>query len=561
MPVQRRRPPAIDWWRHAVIYQVYPRSFADANGDGVGDIAGIRSRLPYLANLGVDAIWISPWYLSPQRDGGYDVTDFRFIDPPFGDLADAERLIREAHALGLRVLADIVPNHVSDDHPWFRAALRTPPGSPEWALFHAVRGRGRAGEAPPNDWRSVFGGSAWDPILDPSGRPTGSWFLHLFDSSQPDLNWEHPAVRAEFEDILRFWFDRGLDGFRIDVATSLIKAPGYPDEHRALGAGAGLLEAVAGQPQWNRPEVHEVWRAWRRVADAYDPHRVFVGEVWADSPAGLAAYLRPDELHTAFNFEYMMCPWSAERLRRAIDDSMLTAGLVDAPATWVLESHDKPRVRTRFALSAAGMDVNDRTGRGQDALGERRGRAATLFMLGLPGSAYLYQGQELGLREVIELPPETRQDPAFRRTRGGDGLRDGCRVPIPWTTTGASFGFSTTGLAWLPMPPDWGDASVERQAGDPASTLSLVRSSLRIRRAEAALGAGPMGWVATGEVDVLLARRTGSAPSRDVLVAMNLGTRDAVIPGTTLLLGSDGAVRAAGGGVALPPDTAAWLRG
>jgi len=549
-----------DWWRDAVIYQVYPRSFADASGDGIGDIAGILDRLPYLVDLGVDAIWISPWYLSPQADGGYDVADFRRIDPLFGDVADAEGLIRGAHALGIRVIADIVPNHVSDQHPWFQAALRTPPGSQEWSLFHAVRGKGAGGEEPPNDWRSAFGGSAWDPIPDPSGRPTGSWYLHLFDSSQPDLNWEHPAVRAEYEDVLRFWFDRGLDGFRIDVATALIKAPGYPDEHRTPEAEAGPHAAVTGPPQWNRPEVHEIWSAWRRVADSYDPPRVFVGEVWIDSPAELAAYLRPDELHTAFNFDYMICPWSAQRLRRAIDDSMSTAGLVGAPATWVLESHDRPRVRTRFALEAAGMQANDRTGPGADALGGRRGRAATLFMLGLPGSAYLYQGQELGLREVVELEPTARQDPAFRRTDGEDGLRDGCRVPIPWTADGSSHGFSQTGETWLPMPRDWGVDSVQRQNGDPASTLELTRSALRLRRAEGALGDGPMTWALVDDPDVLVMQRRGPGPARDVLVAMNLGTHEAEIPGATLLLGSCESVRETALGVILPADTAAWLR-
>jgi alpha-glucosidase len=549
-----------DWWRTAVIYQIYPKSFADANGDGIGDIAGIRSRLPYLADLGVDAVWVSPWYRSPDRDGGYDVEDFRQIDPRFGDVAEAEALIRDAHKLGLRVIADIVPNHVSDQHPWFRAALATTPGSAEWDLFHAVAGKGADGSEPPNDWRSVFGGPAWDPILNATGTPTGFWYLHLFDATQPDLNWEHPAVRDEFEDVLRFWFDRGLDGFRIDVATSLVKAPGYPDEHRAPGADVGLsLEVLEGQPQWNRPGVHDIWRSWRRVADAFDPPRVFVGEVWADSPAGLAAYLRPDELHTVFNFDYMLCPWDAARLRTTVDASLATAGLVDAPATWVLESHDKPRVRTRFALDAAGMDINDRSGPGNDALGALRGRAATLFMLGLPGSAYLYQGQELGLREVWELPAEVRQDPAFARTNGADGLRDGCRVPIPWTDERPGCGFGVTGESWLPMPLDWGAASVARQDRNPLGALALVRRALRLRRAEAALRVGVMTWVAHEDPDVLVLRRSGGAEG-DIVVAMNCGASPAHVAGGELLAASTPGVHAVGGGVLLPPDTAVWLR-
>ena len=551
-----------DWWRAAVIYQVYPRSFADASGDGIGDIAGIRSRLPYLAGLGVDAIWVSPWYLSPQEDGGYDVADFRQIDPLFGDLAEAEALIRDAHDRGLRVIADIVPNHVSREHPWFRAALRTPPGSPEWSLFHAVRGRGAGGEVPPNDWPSVFGGSAWDPILDQAGRPTGSWYLHLFDSSQPDLNWEHRAVRAEFEGILRFWFDRGLDGFRIDVASALVKAPGYPDDGVPARAERGLETGTRrDQPQWHQGGVHEIWRSWRRIAEAYDPPRMFVGEVAATDPALLAEYLRPDELQTAFNFRYLMAPWSAGRLREVVDDSLAATARVGAPTTWVLECHDQPRIRTRFALEAAGLDVNNRASRGDDARGARRGRAATLFMLGLPGSAYLYQGQELGLREVVELEVSARRDPAFARTGGEDGLRDGCRVPSPWTTAGPSCGFSPTGRTWLPMPPDWAGSSVERQAGDPASTLVMVREALRHRRAETALGSGSLAWVGHDDPDVLVLRRPGTEPATDVLVAMNLGEREAMIPGTCLLVGSGPGVREQGAGVILPPDAAAWLRG
>ena len=551
------------WCRSAVIYQIYPKSFADADGDGIGDVAGIRSRLPYLADLGVDAIWVSPWYRSPDRDGGYDVEDFRQIDPRFGDVAEAEALLRDAHKLGLCVIADIVPNHVSDQHPWFRAALATAPGSPEWALFHAVAGKGTGGAEPPNDWRSVFGGPAWDPILDAAGRATGFWYLHLFDATQPDLNWDHPAVHAEFEDILRFWFDRGLDGFRIDVATSLVKAAGYPDEHRTPGAEAGLsLGVIEGQPQWNRPGVHEIWRSWRRVADAYDPPRVFVGEVWADSPSGLAAYLRPDELHTVFNFDYMLCPWGAARLRATVDVSLSTAGLVGAPATWVLESHDKPRVRTRFARDAAGMEITDHSGPGDDALGVLRGRAATLFMLGLPGSAYLYQGQELGLREVWELPAEARQDPAFARTNGADGLRDGCRVPIPWTDEAPGFGFSPTGESWLPMPADWGAASVARQHRAATGVLALVRRALRLRRAEPALRAGSMAWAAHDDPDVLVLRRRrgGVDGEDDVIVAMNLGAHTAQIAGGDVLAASTPAVRAKDGVVLLPPDAAVWLR-
>ncbi len=447
-----------DWWRNAVIYQVYPKSWADSDGDGFGDITGIRSRLAHLARLGVDAVWFSPWYTSPQADGGYDVADFRGIDPMFGDVADVEALVAEAHDLGIKVIVDIVPNHSSDQHVFFQEALASEPGSPAWQRYHCVRGADD-GASPPNDWRSAFGGSAWDPILDASGQPSGWWYLHLFDSAQPDFNWDHPDVRADFEATLRFWFDRGIDGFRIDVATGLVKSPGYPrsgeDQGPDLAFGEGHL------PQWDQPGVHEIWREWRRVSNAYHPPRIFVGEVWVGSDEALAAYIRPDELHTAFNFDYLKCRWDARQMRAVIDRSLHTTASVGAPTTWVLENHDVPRVRTKYAVEAAGAGMPQSNTApvprvaADDARGLARARAGLVFMLGLPGSAYLYQGQELGLEEVLDLPPAARQDPAFRRTNGAEGFRDGCRVPMPWTREGASFGFSPTGQSWLPMPAHW----------------------------------------------------------------------------------------------------------
>jgi len=295
------------WWRSAVIYQVYIRSFADGDGDGLGDIAGIRSRLPYLADLGVGAIWINPWYPSPMADAGYDVSDYRAVEPRFGTLADAEALIAEAHEHGLRVLLDIVPNHTSDQHPWFRAALAAAPGSRERDRYVFRRGRGADGELPPNDWKSAFGGSAWARVTEP-----GEWYLHLFAPEQPDVNWEHPDVRAEFEATLRFWFDRGVDGFRIDVAHSLIKEEGLPDvgdlEWRMARVevdGALVRPEWVPHPHWDRDEVHDVYRQWRAVADSYEDPRVFVAEAWVDEPERLARYVRADELHTAFNFSYL----------------------------------------------------------------------------------------------------------------------------------------------------------------------------------------------------------------------------------------------------------------
>ncbi len=553
-----------DWWHNAVIYQVYPKSWADSDGDGFGDIAGIRSRLAHLARLGVDAVWFSPWYTSPQADGGYDVADFRGIDPMFGDVADVEALVAESHDLGIKVIVDIVPNHSSDQHVFFQEALASEPGSAAWQRYHCVRGPDD-GASPPNDWRSAFGGSAWDPVLDGSGQPSGWWYLHLFDSAQPDFNWEHPDVRAEFEQTLRFWFDRGIDGFRIDVATGLVKAPDYPRS----GEGDGLLMTfgeIQDFPQWDQPGVHEVWRQWRRVSNAYHPPRIFVGEVWVGTDEALAAYIRPDELHTVFNFDYLKCRWDAGQMREVIDRSLRTSAMVGAPTTWVLENHDVPRVRTKYAVEAAGHPMPQSNTapvpdvQRDDARGLARARAGIVFMLGLPGSAYLYQGQELGLEEVVDLPAESRQDPAFRRTAGGEGFRDGCRVPMPWTRDGASFGFSPTGASWLPMPAHWGGLSVEAQTGDPHSTLELTRRILRLRRAEPALGDGDLHWISAEDDPCLVLRRPAADEDPHVLVAMNLGDSPAFVPATEVLASSGPALEPGDGGYWLPPDTAAWLR-
>lgn len=553
--------PARAWWRSAVIYQIYPKSWADADGDGFGDVAGIRSHLPYLARLGVDAIWISPWYPSPQADGGYDVADYRAIDPLFGDVAQAELLVQEAHDLGLRVIIDIVPNHTSDLHRFFVEARASEPGSAAWQRYHCVPGA-NGGADPPNDWPSVFGGSAWDPITDAAGHPSGWWYLHLFDARQPDLNWEHPEVHEELRATLRFWFDLGVDGFRIDVATGLVKAPGYPP--------IGPPTTTGGQqPQWDQPGVHDIWREWRRIANGYTPPRALIGEVWVDTPEAHAAYLRPDELHTAFNFHYLKCPWDGPELRRIVDRSLHEAALVDAPTTWVLENHDVPRAPTRFGQEAAGAVL----GRGAESnlaappdvvadlsTGMDRARAALLFMLGLPGSAYVYQGQELGLPEVLDLPAQARQDPAFARTGGAEGYRDGCRVPVPWTRTGDSFGFSPTGRSWLPQPRDWGALSVEAQAADPHSMLELTRRALRLRRAEPALGDGDLMWVSPADADCLVVRRPAGDTEPHTLVAMNLGAADALVRADEVLLSSGPELEAVQGGYLLPPDAAAWLR-
>ncbi|OQR61541.1 alpha-glucosidase [Streptomyces maremycinicus] len=526
--------PSDDWWRGAAIYQVYPRSFADGDGDGTGDLAGVRARLPYLAELGVDAIWFTPWYLSPLADGGYDVADYRTIDPAFGTLDEAEKLIGEARALGIRTIVDIVPNHVSDQHPWFRAALAAGPGSPERKLFHFRPGRGEHGELPPNDWPSQFAGRTWTRVDD------GEWYLHLFTPQQPDLNWSHPAVREEHEDVLRFWFERGVAGVRIDSAALPAKDPDLAD----------FVEGRDPHPYIDRDELHEIYRSWRSVADAYDG--VFVGEVWLPDAERFARYLRPDELHTAFNFNFLACPWDADRLRAAIDDTLAEHAPVGAPATWVLCNHDVTRTVTRYGRADTGFDFATKAyGTPTDlALGTRRARAAALLTLALPGSVYLYQGEELGLPEA-EIPRERIQDPMHFRSGGADPGRDGCRVPLPWTADAPHAGFGSRAEPWLPQPAGWAAYAADLQAADPGSMLVLYRTALRLRRAEAGLGDGPLEWL-PAPAGVLAFRR---APG--LVCVVNLAAAPAALPEHGRVLLASGPLDAAG---RLPTDTAVWLR-
>jgi alpha-glucosidase len=440
--------PENDWWRTAVIYEIYVRSFADGNGDGEGDLIGLRERLPHLRELGVDAIWLTPFFRSPMVDGGYDVADYRDVDPMFGTLADFDAMLAAAHALDIRVIVDIVPNHSSSAHPWFQAAMA---GSEvERARYHVFPPT----PEPPNDWESIFGGRAWSQL------PDGSWYLHLFDPAQPDLNWDNADVRAEFESVLRFWLDRGVDGFRIDVAHGMVKAPGLPSVGHS--AQIGLL-GKGELPYFDQDGVHEVYRAWRKILDSYPGERMAVAEAWASTPERLARYVAPDELHQAFNFDFLDAPWSAAGLRSIIDQCVAAADIVDAPTTWVLSNHDKQRHRTRLGS----LD---------------KARAAALLMLALPGSAYLYQGEELGLAEVLDLPGEARQDPQWFRSGGAEVGRDGCRVPLPWSASAPGYGFSSTGASWLPQPRDWSPLAVDAQRGDPDSTLTLYQAALRLRR-------------------------------------------------------------------------------
>jgi alpha-glucosidase len=540
--------PAESWWQTAVVYQVYIRSFADGNGDGVGDVAGLRDRLPYLARLGVDAIWINPWYPSPMADAGYDVSDYRDVEPIYGTLAEADWVIAEAQEAGIRVLLDIVPNHSSDRHVWFVAALAGDPKARQ--RYHFRPGRGSDGELPPNDWQSVFGGPAWTRVAD------GEWYLHLFAPGQPDFNWENPEVRAEFEDVLAFWFDKGVDGFRIDVAHGLVKADGLPDGGTDGDAAPTLVQDSASHPAWDQDGVHDVYRGWREVANRYAPERIFIAEAWVPGNERLARYLRPDELHTAFQFDFLRAPWRADVLRTVVDDAITVAATVGAPPTWVLSNHDVTRTVTRYSRSQPGHLIETDWERARwaeepadYALGLRRARAAALMQLALPGTAYVYQGEELGLEEVEDLPDELRQDPIWEQSGHTDVGRDGCRVPLPWAGDAAPFGFSPNAdvQTWLPQPQHWASRTVEAQDRDPDSTLNLYREALSARSA-VWLGSGDLEWIAhTPEV---AAFRRGSSQcwvnTGEVPVDLPPDARVvlASVPGTASQL---------------PPDAAAWL--
>jgi len=555
--------PGSEWWRTAVIYQIYPRSFADASGDGVGDFAGITSRLPALAELDIDAVWFSPFYTSPQKDGGYDVADYCDIDPLFGTLEDFDRMLATAHELGLRVIVDLVPNHSSDQHEWFQEALAAGPGSEERARYMFREGLGENGELPPNNWQSVFGGPAWTRVVEADGNP-GQWYLHLFDSSQPDFDWQNRWVRDQFIDVLRFWLDRGVDGFRVDVAHGLIKAEGLPDytppaEGGSMGGASTPLEPeISDEPEddppyWAQEGVHEIYREWRTVLDSYPGDRILAAEAWVDPLPRVAKWVRPDEMHQAFNFAYLGTSWNAAELRTVIDNSLAAFTGVGAPSTWVLSNHDVVRHASRLALTADNLQGHGvgplSKGKPNALIGLRRARAATSMMLALPGSAYIYQGEELGLPEAIELPDEARQDPTWFRTNGERYGRDGCRVPIPWEAEAAAFGFSDTGKSWLPQPSDWSAYARDAQRGVAGSTLELYRQALALRT-EHQLGLGTLQWL-DGYGDDVVAYRNG-----DVLVVANAGATPVDLPeGSEVLLASDALTSSV-----LAPDTTVWLK-
>ncbi|GAA3637886.1 glycoside hydrolase family 13 protein [Microbacterium awajiense] len=521
-----------EWWRTAVVYQIYVRSFSDSDGDGIGDLEGVRARLDHLAALGVDALWFTPWYPSPLLDGGYDISDHRAIDPRLGTLGDAEALIAEASERGIRTIIDVVPNHVSEQHPWFQEALASPPGSAARQRFWFRKGRGPGGELPPTEWVSQFGGETWTRV------PDGEWYLHLFDASQPDLNWGHPDVWADFDQTLRFWFDRGVAGVRVDSAVLPMKDPALPEvgDH-----------TPGSHPFEDREENHELYRHWRRIADEYEG-RMLVGEVWLPTPERSVRYLRADEMHTAFNFDLMTQPWDASAMRASIDATRAAHDIVGAPATWVLSNHDVTRPVTRYGREESGFSfTTKRFGVPSDPVrGRRRARAAALLVAALPGSLYVYQGDELGLEEV-DLPREAITDPMHFRTGGVDPGREGCRVPLPWSGDRPPYGFGPGRETWLPQPDGWADRTVEAQRADPGSMLSLYVAALRIRRREL-VATDEFRWLSTGDRSVLAFSRGR------ITCLVNLGDEPAPLPPGSVVLAS-GSVEDGD----LHPDDAVWL--
>jgi len=547
---------ATPWWRDAVVYQVYVRSFRDANGDGIGDLAGIRAELRSLAALGVDAIWLNPCYTSPQRDHGYDIADYFAIDPAYGDLAELEALVSDAHSLGIRVVMDLVANHCSVEHAWFQEALRSEPGSPERERFLFRDGRGASGELPPNNWPSVFGGPAWTRVTEPDGRP-GQWYFHAFDPGQPDFNWRNREVVDYFEQVLKFWFDRGVDGFRIDVAHGHVKHADLPDWPGAEDDTGGYNAAM-----WDQPEVHDIYRSWRALGEEYPEGKYLVGEVWVPTLDRLAAYCRPDELHQVFHFDLLVQPWAADRLRVAIDGGLAQAAATGSTTAWTLSNHDVHRTATRYGqqqdldtpLTSDLIAAARRRGPVDDALGQARARAAAALMLALPGTAYLYQGEELGLPDVFDLPDEARQDPIWLRSGGRELGRDGCRVPLPWRADAETFGFGPagTGVPWLPQPEWFRRYARDAQLADPHSTHNVYARLLQHRRR--LFGDDPAVRWLTGECPDVLAFTRGTGAC-----VVNVGDHPCDLPATWALGPRVVETGVISDGHVLPGNCAAWF--
>ncbi|MGN5733470.1 glycoside hydrolase family 13 protein [Arthrobacter psychrochitiniphilus] len=561
--------PDANWWRQAAVYQIYPRSFADANGDGMGDLPGVTARMGYLSALGIDAIWLSPFYPSALADGGYDVDDYRNVDPRLGSLDDFDAMVSAAHAANIKVIVDVVPNHSSNHHEWFKAALAAAPGSPERARYQFFDGLGENGELPPSDWPSHFGGPAWTRVVEaagPNAGQLGQWYLHLFATEQPDFNWDHPEVREDFHTTLRFWADRGVDGFRVDVAHGLAKDMSLPLRSKPE---LEILVSDGSDPLFDRDAVHEIFEGWRTVLNEYTPPKAAVAEAWVPFTERRLKYARPTELGQAFNFDLLQAHFDGVEFRAIAQKCLVEAAASGASSTWVFSNHDVIRHASRYALpdesTLADLEswlmADGVTPVTDQARGLRRARAATLFMLGLPGSAYLYQGEELGLFEVADLPHDSLQDPTWFRTGHQVKGRDGCRVPLPWTPTGENFGFG--GTPWLPQPAGFGALAASVQDGVPGSTLEMYRAALKLRRelqCEEILE-----WLSAPESEVVHYRRPNGWE-----VLTNFASVPAVLPpGVELarvaissgesVVADEGATGAGISAGTIPAETTLWL--
>ncbi len=552
-----------NWWRQAVIYQIYPRSFKDSNGDGIGDIKGITSKIGYLSSLNVDAVWLSPFYPSALADGGYDVDDYRDVDPKLGTLADFDEMLNKLHEAGIRVFVDIVPNHSSNRHEWFKEAIAAEPGSAARNRYIFRDGKGANGELPPTNWPSHFAPSAWSHESTQGGKHN-QWYCHLFAPEQPDFNWDNREIEDDFLKTLKFWADRGVDGFRIDVAHALKK-----DLSEPLKDQARYPDLVNRKPGDNilfdRDEVHEIYKEWRQLFNQYDPPRVAVAEAYVPADR-LALYASADELGQAFNFELLNANFNATEFKTVIDRGLTQAKALGSSSTWCLNNHDQMRPATKYGLLPTVDHIRWKNSAGatsplDENLGMRSAIAASMLIMALPGCTYIYQGEELGLHEVLGIPEDQIQDPQYLRNLKVDVGRDGCRVPLPWTSSGSSFGFGDGG-SHLPQPQWFAKNSVEVESKDPQSPLSIFRKALELRKG--LVTEEEMQWHETGDANVLHFSRPNGWHC-----ITNFGRGHFDLTGKGEILHSSGPLAEAGiylihgvetSGNDLPPATTVWLQ-
>ena len=554
-----------NWWRQAAIYQIYPRSFKDSNGDGIGDIKGITSKIGYLSSLNLDAVWLSPFFPSALADGGYDVDDYRDVDPKLGSLADFDEMLAKLHEVGIRVFVDIVPNHSSNLHEWFKEAIAAEPGSAARNRYIFRDGKGANGELPPTDWPSHFAPSAWTHESKMGGKHN-QWYCHLFAPEQPDFNWDNREIEEDFLKTLKFWADRGVDGFRIDVAHGMKKDLSEPLKNQPNFPSYKELEQNPGQNVlFDRDELHDVYKEWRQLFDQYDPPRVAVAEA-SVPPSRLVKYASPDELGQSFNFELFDANFNAGEFKLIIDRALVNAKKNGSSTTWCINNHDQMRPATKFGLLPTVDRIRWRNSNGtasplDEKLGVQSAVAASMLIMALPGCTYIYQGEELGLLEVMDIPESEIQDPQYLRNHKVDKGRDGCRVPLPWTKTGSSFGFGTAG-AHLPQPKSFGEKSVEVESADPHSPLSTFRKALELRKG--LIAPEELTWHETGDASVLHFSRPNG-----LHCITNFGRNHYNFDGIGELIHSSGPMAQAGvylihgietTGNELPPATTVWVQ-